>query len=243
MGTSRYVDFWGLDDGQHEWGLRGAVPSNSEPVLPPGGSSLGNSAVAASSGATGLNQWDKLVVDGPSGRQEVPGLVQVDFVRHVKLDKKSPLGRNGATLTAQGFDAPDIKILLTMWTAEQNRQWQDMLAILHPNGVKLIPAIGCYHPALSMHGITAAYPWKIGPPVPQKGEQKGVALVHMTWLQFLPPEKGQTDTSLRNLNMSDIPHAVKPLALAKDPTAPPSRSGAANDPNGASPSWSLPARR
>jgi hypothetical protein len=97
--------------------------------------------------------WDVVLLNG----QTLPGLCAVTGKRAKRYDVKKSKGVDGATLTGQGFDLADIKIVERLWTREHLNALYVLMPVLEapssqvPGQVQ--SALQIYHPALALRSI------------------------------------------------------------------------------------------
>lgn len=84
---------------------------------------------------SGLPHWhddpeafDALFLAG----QQIPGVAQVKVSRKVKIDKKSPKGKNKATITKQGVEAAEVQITIRLLDAADFEAIKELMPLLEP---------------------------------------------------------------------------------------------------------------
>lgn len=64
--------------------------------------------------------------------QRIPGVVTVKVSRKVKIDKKSPKGKNKATITKQGVEAAEIDITIRLLSPEDFEEMKALMPLIEP---------------------------------------------------------------------------------------------------------------
>lgn len=190
--------------------------------------------------------WDVVWIGSP--RRALPGICKImDGGTEIGIDAKNPDGKDGAAITVKGYRPGPFEISCTVWTA---RQWVELLAVLEaiwrrPNkelktrqvdGRKTTVsdiAVGVYHPALEMYGITSCV--VKGPTFPTDGPFDGARTVRIKCVQNVPPgKKRQTKTATTGDDSRVAPEvnasASSPLNVKP---IPPSKNKKALGPRGA----------
>lgn len=72
--------------------------------------------------------YDALFLAG----QRIPGVVKVDISRKVKIDKKSPKGKNKAVVTKQGVEAAEVSIEIRVLDPADVEQLRGQMDLLEP---------------------------------------------------------------------------------------------------------------
>lgn len=97
------------------------------PFLPATPNERGNVTVSLPSWAD--NSWDEATLDG----KLIPGLVKVEPKRGAKYDEKEAPGQSGAKVTFKGFQSAKLKIVIRIWTPEQEAAFDaDILPLIDP---------------------------------------------------------------------------------------------------------------
>lgn len=126
-----------------------ALPGSSRPAIPfwdaaPEGPSPTNN---------NFSPWDVLKL----GSYVLPGLCAVTGRRGVRWDVKPSKGINFATITRQGFDLAEIKVVERIWTPQQLAALYSLIPILedlNSSPEATIQAVKVEHPALALRNIT-----------------------------------------------------------------------------------------
>lgn len=131
-----------------------------------------------------------------SQKQLMPGKVVVRGAKAHRVDKKSPAGKSGGTLTHLGREIPEYHITLTMWRQKQWELWQDLVKKLMPeNDETPPPPVNVYHIYLNSIGVSQMYPLEIGLPEHQPGAHWEFVDVRMRWIKYFPPpQQSATNT-------------------------------------------------
>lgn len=66
------------------------------------------------------------------GGQRIPGVVTVKVSRKVKIDKKSPKGKNKAVITKQGVEAAEVDITIRLLSPEDFEEMKALMPLLEP---------------------------------------------------------------------------------------------------------------
>lgn len=66
------------------------------------------------------------------GGQRIPGVAKVKVSRKVKIDKKSPKGKNKAVITKQGVEAAEISITIRLLSPEDFEALKPLMGLLEP---------------------------------------------------------------------------------------------------------------
>lgn len=90
--------------------------------------------------------WDVIYLAG----RRVPGLVEVDFKREHRANKRLASGVDGTSVTSLGYNGADIVVRIRLWTPQQ---WLDFQTITIPS-VQPRPGKASVRPV----SITADYP-------------------------------------------------------------------------------------
>lgn len=64
--------------------------------------------------------------------QRIPGVATVKVSRKVKIDKKSPKGKNKAVVTKQGVEAAEIDIVIRLLSAEDFEEMKVLMPLVEP---------------------------------------------------------------------------------------------------------------
>jgi len=137
------------------------------------------------------NAWDYLVLGG----YQIPGVLEeppkVEPSR--KADKKNGPGLDGATLTWQGYEPPDVTFKILIWKQEQWEAWQELYPLILPRPGKPPAApFTAEHPALAVVGIFEIAITKIS--APERASQRGVMRITVQGVQWVKPKKVGTST-------------------------------------------------
>lgn len=199
-------------------------PMLRSPWVPPGGSSqnlpfdavpgINTFGIDTSVGALPVPFWDPVpgTLDPSNARfppwdvvrlagQILPGLCAITGGRAKRFDVKRVKGVNFATITHQGADPAQIKIVERIWTPQQLAALQLIMPILEPlnQGTQVQNAatfaVDIYHPALALRRITSVLIQRISILRPTPG-------VHGEWeqeielLEYVPtkPKQNVTET-------------------------------------------------
>lgn len=97
------------------------------------------------------NSWDEATIEG----KLIPGLVRVEPKRGVKYDVKEAPGATGAKVTFKGYGAATFKLVVRMWTPEQEAAFDaDILPLIEPTPGKDSPkGYSFIHPATAKRKI------------------------------------------------------------------------------------------
>jgi hypothetical protein len=139
--------------------------------------------------------WDTLIVAGDNGPIRAPGLVdEIDVSIKNKVDKHPGPGIDGGTITVQGEDVPEVKVVLKIWEKSHQIQLEKFLNTIRPQGKKAtIKPRDFTHPILSEHGIKSLIYESIqGPGMPDK---QGFRKITLQFSRFkLPPKQSVATT-------------------------------------------------
>lgn len=117
------------------------------------------------------SEWDYVVLGGytlPGILEEIP---KAEPSR--KADVKNAAGRDGATLTWQGYEPTDVTIKLLLWTEQHWEDWTKLLTFILPRpGKPPAKPFSVYHPVLAAYGITEVAVLKT--PTLERAGQPGV---------------------------------------------------------------------
>ena len=103
------------------------------------------------------NPWDYIYLGIPSTQPFTPGLCRVHLRRERAMDKKKPVGSDGARITFHGVDAAEFDIEIRIWTPEQLKALANLWVTLFPPAYKGPPPnYDVQHPMFSVHGVKAA---------------------------------------------------------------------------------------
>jgi hypothetical protein len=93
------------------------------------------------------------------GGQRIPGVVTVKVSRKVKIDKKSPKGKNKAVITKQGVEAAEVDITIRLLSPEDFEEMKALMPLLEPVADKKITgnddALDIAHWATWMRNVEA----------------------------------------------------------------------------------------
>jgi hypothetical protein len=111
------------------------------------------------------NPWDNVWVNW----QQLPGICKASGLPTIGIDKKKSNGRNGLTLTVNGYLPGPIEIESLVWTPEQWDKWQEIIPFIwqKPTSAKMKAsdlAVMVSTPALDFLGIGLLVPIGITPP-------------------------------------------------------------------------------
>lgn len=123
---------------------------------------------------------------GGAPPNRTPGVCIVDVRKEYAVDKKKPLGSNGARVTFHGIDAAEVNIEIKIWTPEQLRQLELMWSSLFPPANKGVPvAFDVGHPILNdVHGVKSVQFVSGSGPIIQ-GDRTGIFRIRA--LEYQPP--------------------------------------------------------
>lgn len=105
--------------------------------------------------------WDRLVLDG----EALPGVWSVEGECEFELDKKKSKGKDGASVSNQGYVPAEIVLHGEIHNRKEWSEMQPVLRALHPRkkGGSKNP-IKVEHPALAVMGIDTVFMRSIKPP-------------------------------------------------------------------------------
>jgi hypothetical protein len=97
--------------------------------------------------------WEVIYLAG----QRVPGLVDVEFRRAHRIDRRAANGADGEAITSLGYKAADIIVKVRMWTPQQLADFQAITIPAvqpRPGKVNARPvSVSVDYPSLAMWGI------------------------------------------------------------------------------------------
>jgi hypothetical protein len=135
--------------------------------------------------------WDYVILGG----YQLPGVLEEPPKAEAsrKVDKKNGPGLDGATLTWQGYDPPEVTMKILLWKPEHWEQWQDLLGFILPRpGKPPAQPFRIDHPALSALGITEVAITKVS--APERASARGVMRITIQAQQWVKPKKVGTTT-------------------------------------------------
>lgn len=135
--------------------------------------------------------WDYLVLGG----YQVPGVLEEPPKAEAsrKADKKNGPGLDGATLTWQGYEPPDVSFKILIWKRDQWEAWQDLYPLILPRPGKPPSApFSVSHPALAILGITEIAITKVS--APEKASVRGAMRITIQGVQWVKPKQVGTST-------------------------------------------------
>lgn len=176
------INTFGLDEGPGT-NFRQAIPFWAELIdtLDPSNQRFGS--------------WDVVRLAG----ETLPGLCTVTGKIGKRFDVKKSKGSNFATLTHQGFEPGEIKIVERIWTRQQLAALWRIMPILRLSSSSLangqIQACEVRHPALDLMEVNAAVVRSITYPH-LSTSQKGVVELEYELLEYKPKDrKNETGTA------------------------------------------------
>jgi hypothetical protein len=134
--------------------------------------------------------WDTVVLGGAT----LPGIAEVHFDKSRDVDKKKSKGNDGITLTDNGADAAEGEITLTIWTAEQWRDWQRIKPKLDPQkagGIK--SPLTIIHPMAASAGVDTVYVEKLSETHPRKGGAQRITMSVVQWFAQPKPVRAKKE--------------------------------------------------
>lgn len=150
-------------------------------------------------------EWDTVVMGG----EVLPGIATVTGLVSRKLDVKQSAGSSGATLTDLGLEPARFEVMVTLWTSEHLRDWENVLPYVFPSYGKTPRAVDVIHPALTLAGIRRAYVESTG--VLQQGQTPGTWECRISCVEWRPttPVGVHTPTSSKSKGkLTDVPTVV-----------------------------------
>lgn len=155
------------------------------------------------------NAWDFVTI---AGNLKTPGICEVSAPKARDVDKKKPVGANGARTTIHGIDPATVEISITIWTPEQLKQLQNLLPQIFPQSNKRPPGVSTtepwppafdvQHPILKAQGIKSLIFTAVEPPT-SNGRTR---VFKIKAVEFLPPSKTKATAT-----------PVKPKGNTRDP--------------------------
>jgi len=170
-------------------------------------------------GATfSTSPWDYITVAVPYGPNvggsppdRTPGVCTVDVKKEYAVDKKKPLGSNGAHFTFHGIDAAEVTIDIKIWTPEQLRQLQLMWNSLFPPANKGVPvAFDVGHPIINDQHKVKSIQFISGSGPTIQADRTGIFRIRA--VEFQPPTtKSATKTQVQSIgSLLDAPTKTTP---------------------------------
>ena len=136
----------------------------------------------------------------------LPGLCTVHCTKEYAVDKKKPVGSNGARVTVHGVDAAEIEIECLIWTPEQLRQLRNIWAIIFPGNKGSQQARDVSHPTFTQHGVKSMIVTRGRGP--DRGSIVNSRIFTISGVEFIQPQTSNATTT---------PMGAKPLGSAYDP--------------------------
>lgn len=133
------------------------------------------------------NPWDYIYLGIPSTTPFTPGICRVRLRKERSMDKKKPVGSDGARVTFHGVDPAEFDIEIKIWTPEQLRQLANIWPTLFPQAYKgAPPAYDVQHPIFTIHNVKSVQ--FVGGEGPEIGTDR-TATFRMRAIEFLKPSK------------------------------------------------------
>lgn len=131
--------------------------------------------------------WDTLILGGVVW----PGIASVEIDKSREIDKAKQKGKDGITLTDNGFNASAIKITLRLHLADQWADLQNILPNFDPK-VTGSPKTPCdiIHPTTQLSGIKYVYIEKVH----LENPSNGVLTLTMEACEWFPETKATKST-------------------------------------------------
>jgi hypothetical protein len=151
--------------------------------------------------------WDYLFLGGVLW----PGICLIQCDKSRSVDPAKEKGKDGVTLTDNGFDASPVKATLMLWT---QAQWDELNQIM-PNFDPRKPGgsrspLEIWHPALELLSIQSVYLRKISVSTPT-GDILRVDLDMIEWFPETKIAKGTTGTAKKAKGFQGADKAGAPL--------------------------------
>jgi len=149
-----------------------------------------------------LPAWDVVFLAG----EQLPGLCVVTGRQGKRFDVKKTKGSSFATLTHQGQDPAEVKVVERIWTRQQLHALWRIMPILQLSSTSLadgsIQAMEIRHPAVDLMGISAVVLRTVD--LPHASAQKGVFEVTYDLLEYRPMRKNVNVTGTANGAAYDV---------------------------------------
>lgn len=139
--------------------------------------------------------WDQVTIAGIT----LPGLARTSGQVGRKLDKKKTKGQDGATVTDDGADLPEVEITIQMWNRDHWSAYQRLIPLLDlnaPRGQK--GPVDVEHPALALHEIRSLAVETMTLPTP--GRVKQAYEVRFKGVGWRPPPPQPTGSKSTTAN-------------------------------------------
>lgn len=187
--------------------------------------SLGTEGAIVGPGADGPltapMEWDTCELQGI----HCPGIVEVIIEsRARRVQNKKNNGNDGATPTFRGLDPAKLTIRVTIWTPDQNDQWDAMLPIIYPlpnKGTNKLNAIDISHPATTQARIKSIIVEDVRGPMP--GSVRGSKTYELKCVQFVPVKVKKSATKTNTGSAATTP-AFTPTTQSANNPPPPSQT-------------------
>jgi hypothetical protein len=179
-----------------------------------------------------ISPWDQVSFAG----QILPGIALVTTKRGNRYDVKKAKGRSFATITVQGFDPAEVKVLVKLWTRQQLNAWASILPVLispsKTNADGTLNALDIYHPALALMNVGAVVIRSVSALKPSP--VRGIWESDIECLEY-KPVKAKNDTATVKGAINITIAGVSAPSQAQPPPAPvlPSTSPSFTGPGGA----------
>jgi hypothetical protein len=146
-----------------------------------------------------INPWDVVVLNG----KPLPGVCKVKAIGKLTIDRKKPAGRDGLTITSQGYDPGNVDIEILLWTW---KQWKEMVTAAvtlwaRPRRGGQVKALDIFHPGLALWAIRSVVIECVS--IPEPGPVPQSMVVRLKAVEHLPPDqKNKTKTMKASGNVA-----------------------------------------
>lgn len=156
--------------------------------------------------------WDYLYIATGSTKTFTPGICRVRSRKERRMDKKKPVGSDGARVTLYGIDAAEFDVEIKIWTPDQLKALATLWPVLFPQFNKgSPPSFEVQHPLFSIHNIKAAqFVGGEGPDI--QPDRSGI--FRMRAVEFLKPSK-KNMTKTESGSVAPLPNLLDPGAYPK----------------------------
>ena len=156
---------------------------------------------------TNPKQWNKPTL----GNFILPGIVTLkEAKQELKVEKNGASGKKGGGATIKGGEQPDFTFELVVYSAKEEKQWNDLVKVLlPPKNPKDAPAFYVQHPSLARMNIFACMILGVKETPPHAGGPL-MATIHC---QSVLPSKPNATKKVTSRNAS-VPNSTSPDAIS-----------------------------
>ena len=160
-------------------------------------------------------EWDRLTIGG----YVMPGVWDVETACKRNIDKKKAKGVDGARITDQGYELPELELVGRLTSRVQWELLQTMIAGLHPRqkGGKREKYV-IDHPKTRLLGINAIYITEVRSP----RLERGIMTIVLRAIEYVPP--GQQKAVKKNDAPPVNPRDTEQQLLMSVPEGPDAQS-------------------